>query len=166
MMPLSLSTVARTMKTSALYISPDVGVVIGLLKCFPCVETLYFESHSPRNINNTPRSDQLECLDHHLKKLVVTSYAGTESEVNFIKFFILNAKVLEFMKIVTHGSGPYSTQELHLEARASRGAEIVFESDIESCSMVHINHIHDMAMDDPFDLSLCRCENDPIWDMV
>ncbi|XP_025825160.1 uncharacterized protein LOC112900518 [Panicum hallii] len=107
MMPLSLSTVARTMKTSALYISPDVGVVIGLLKCFPCVETLYFESHSPRNINNTPRSDQLECLDHHLKKLVVTSYAGTESEVNFIKFFILNAKVLEFMKIYgTHQSHP------------------------------------------------------------
>jgi len=43
MMPLNLSTVAHTMKTLSLYISPDLGVVIGLLKCFPCVEALYFE---------------------------------------------------------------------------------------------------------------------------
>jgi len=68
-------------------------------------------------------------LDHHLRKLVFTSYGGTESEVNFVNFFVLNPKVLEFTKIVTHGTDPYSAQELHLEARASHGAEIVFESD-------------------------------------
>lgn len=95
----------RTMNHFILQLYYSVSLVVETqLWLFVSTILFPFQSHSPRNINNTPRSDQLECLDHHLKKLVVISYGGTESEVNFIKFFILNAKVLEFMKIVTHGS--------------------------------------------------------------
>jgi hypothetical protein len=43
MMPVTLSTSVRTVKTLALIIASNLDLVIGLLKCFPCVEKLYIE---------------------------------------------------------------------------------------------------------------------------
>ncbi|PAN24994.1 hypothetical protein PAHAL_4G266800 [Panicum hallii] len=74
MMPVTLSTSVRTVKTLALIIASNLDLVIGLLKCFPCVEKLYIEFsyqlYSQRNCKNEQRYDQLECLDLHLKRLV------------------------------------------------------------------------------------------------
>ncbi|PUZ61486.1 hypothetical protein GQ55_4G279500 [Panicum hallii var. hallii] len=171
MMPVTLSTSVRTVKTLALIIASNLDLVIGLLKCFPCVEKLYIEFsyqlYSQRNCKNEQRYDQLECLDLHLKRLVLTCYAGSESEVNFAKFFVVNARVLEHMMIL----GCYDDHEewsenqrkkLQLETRSSHIAEFDIKFDNELFGLVHVRHIHDLVTDDPFDNSVCRCNEDPI----
>ena len=36
--------------------------------------------------------DPLECLDLHLRAIVVNTYRGLRPDINFAKFFVLNAK--------------------------------------------------------------------------
>ncbi|OEL12668.1 hypothetical protein BAE44_0026315 [Dichanthelium oligosanthes] len=171
MVPVTLSTVVRTVKTLALIIASNLDLVVGLLKCFPCVEKLYIKLYSQRNLKNEQRYDQLECLDLHLKRLVLTCYVGNESEVNFTKFFVVNARVLEHMTLL----GCYDDhkewsdnqrKKLQLETRSSHGAEFDIKFDYLSPGLVHIRHIHDLVTDDPFefDTSVCGCNEDPIWE--
>ena len=35
-----------------------------------------------------------------LKKIVLRNYSGNESHVNFVKFFVLNARVIESIRLV------------------------------------------------------------------
>nr|CAB3480003.1 unnamed protein product [Digitaria exilis] len=69
-------------------------------------------------------SSQLECLDAHLKTIQLTLYNGKTSDVNLIRFFLLNARVLESMKVVV-GHVPDDNwiasehEKLQLEVRAS-----------------------------------------------
>ncbi|CAL5052061.1 unnamed protein product [Urochloa decumbens] len=171
MMPVTLSTVVRTVKTLALSISSNLDLVIGLLKCFPCVEKLYIEFphelYSQYNLKNEQCYDQLECLDLHLKRLVLTCYVGIESEVNVAKFFIVNARVLEHMTIVGCCDDRQEwidnqRKKLQVETRSSHSAEFDIKIDYGSPGFVHIRHIHDLVTDDPFDMSVCRCYEDPI----
>jgi hypothetical protein len=50
-------------------------------------------------INDKPVDGTVECNHNHLKQIEVTNYEGTISDVNFVKFFVLNARVLELMKL-------------------------------------------------------------------
>ena len=45
--------------------------------------------------------DYLECLDLHLKKLVLINYQGMKRDVEFANFFLLNSKVLEMVELAT-----------------------------------------------------------------
>lgn len=113
--------------------------------------------------------DPLECLDRHLKKVQITNYEEKRPDVNFIKFFVLNARVLESMKFVVRrdkcGAKWIARQhkKLQVNDRASQGAIFEFEADCShgASSTVHRKHIHDLAMD-PFDRSLCRCHGDEL----
>jgi len=40
----------------------------------------------------------IECLDHHLKKMAMKGYYGKGPEIDFARFFVLNAKVLDRME--------------------------------------------------------------------
>nr|TKW20614.1 hypothetical protein SEVIR_4G100800v2 [Setaria viridis] len=120
------------------------------------------------NFKNEQPYGQLECLDLHLKRLVLTCYAGIESKVNFAKFFVVNARVLEHMTIL----GCYDDHEewsgnqrkkLQLETRSSHGAEFDIKFDYESPGLVHIRDIHDLVTDDPFDMPVCSYYEDPIY---
>uniref|UniRef100_A0A0D9Y0B0 Uncharacterized protein n=2 Tax=Leersia perrieri TaxID=77586 RepID=A0A0D9Y0B0_9ORYZ len=100
MVPVSMSYVMRTVKILALCTAPDLGVVTNFLKCFPCVQKLYIVALNRGNLQNVLRYDSLECLDLHLKMVELISYEGNMADLNFIKFFVLNARVLQSMKFV------------------------------------------------------------------
>uniref|UniRef100_A0A0A9H0C8 Uncharacterized protein n=1 Tax=Arundo donax TaxID=35708 RepID=A0A0A9H0C8_ARUDO len=165
MVPVSLSRVMRAVKIIALVTAPNLDLVINFLKCFPCVEKLYIVSYG-QNIKNVQHYVSLECLDLHLKMVQFIAYQGKMSDVNFIKSFVLNARVLKSMEIVVRRDKCDSNwiasqhEKLRLNARASLGARFDFQADYQSCSMVHMLHILDLATDDPFDMSLCRCRRD------
>ncbi|RLM84770.1 F-box protein [Panicum miliaceum] len=156
------SDAMRSVKILGLLTAPDLDYVTGFLKCFPCVEKLYI-------VNDVKHSAPLECLDRHLKKVQIINYNEKRLDVNFIKFFVLNARVLESMKFVVRrdkcGTKWIARQhkKLQVNDRASEGVVFDFKADCSRLpySMVHMEHIHDLAMD-LFDRSLCRCHGDEL----
>ncbi|KAL6615537.1 hypothetical protein ACP70R_037807 [Stipagrostis hirtigluma subsp. patula] len=165
MVPVSLSNVMRSVKILALLTAPNLDLVTAFLKCFPCVEKLYIVSYTRMIFKNIERYAPLECLDQHLKMLQITNYEEKKSDINFIKFFVLNARQLETMKFIVRQEKidakwiSRQHRKLQVDDRASRGATFDFEAKPWSSSLVHVKHIHDLAMD-PFDGSLCRCHVD------
>jgi hypothetical protein len=106
--------------------------------------------------------DPMECLELHLKVIVLNTYQGKRPDVNFAKFFVLNAKVLKVMKfgVCVSFNKKWMANErrrLQLDSRASRDARFYFERDSGLCELYYNKHIHDMWMADPFDSSLCKC---------
>ncbi|XBI88646.1 hypothetical protein VPH35_026583 [Triticum aestivum] len=65
--------------------------VIDVLQCFLCLQQLH--------INTLTAATTLECVDGHLKLVVVRNYSGKKPDYNFATFFLLNARVLESMKL-------------------------------------------------------------------
>ncbi|XBI88644.1 hypothetical protein VPH35_026581 [Triticum aestivum] len=56
-------------------------------------------SHVPNKQNDNPAATTVECVDRHLKQVVVRNYSGKKPDYNFAKFFVLNARALESMKL-------------------------------------------------------------------
>uniref|UniRef100_A0ACD5XYV3 Uncharacterized protein n=4 Tax=Avena sativa TaxID=4498 RepID=A0ACD5XYV3_AVESA len=166
MVPISLMSSVRTVKVLVLEsVGPNLDLIVGLLRCFPCVEKLYIMSDLRKDMKNLLQYDTLdpmECLELHLKSIVLSSYQGKGPDVNFAKFFVLNAKVLEVMKFRVFGTcfkkwKANQHRRLQLNDRASRDARFDFEKS-EGASMFSYNkHMHDMWMADTFDRSLCKC---------
>lgn len=163
----SWPTSLRTVKILALD-TIHLGSVIDLLKCFPCVEKLYIKYGLVDGLKFTQHVDPLipiECLHLHLKKIVLKGYRGKKEDLEFAKFFVLNAKVLELVMFRTHN---YCTEKwmadqhrrLQLDNRASQGARFEFASDLcrtEFIDQKNHNKIHDLSIADPFGTSLCSC---------
>lgn len=58
-------------------------------------------STRPKSLKNGPKYDRnhpIECLDFHLKEITLNKYLGTRAEVNFVKFFVMNASGLKLMR--------------------------------------------------------------------
>nr|CAB3452598.1 unnamed protein product [Digitaria exilis]CAB3456304.1 unnamed protein product [Digitaria exilis] len=164
------SDAMRSVRILGLVTAPNLDFVTGLLKCFPCVEKLHIVSYTQMILKNDMEcNDALECLDQHLKTVQIINYEEKRPDVNFIKFFILNARVLQSIQFVVRrdkcGAKWIARQhkKLQVNDRASQGAIFDFEADCSrgSSSIVHVKHIHDLAMD-PFDRSLCRCQGDEL----
>ncbi|KAG2628129.1 hypothetical protein PVAP13_3KG228699 [Panicum virgatum] len=100
MIALSLTTSMATVRVLALEsLGPNLDSVLDFLKCFPCVEKLYITLNRLKTVKNARiynPLDPIECLELHLKKVVVNDYRGMRPDVDFA-FFILNAKVLKDM---------------------------------------------------------------------
>lgn len=104
----------------------------------------------------------IECLDHHLKKMAMKVYYGKGPEIDFARFFVLNAKVLERVEF---GLPEISISkkrmdecrdnqhgQLRVEDRASRSAQFVFKNFVGTkCNHHNNKDIHDLSMADPFD---------------
>jgi hypothetical protein len=106
----------------------------------------------------------IECLEHHLKKVMLINYHGTPRDIDFARFFLLNAKVLEHMEFASRIRKKYISEwiaaqprKLQLDNRASQGAQFNFTPDSNYCDGIHIGHIHDLSVRDPFDKSVCGC---------
>lgn len=98
--PTSLTASGRTVKVLVLEsIGPNLDAIVGFLRCFPCMEKLYIRSRLRKHMENVQQYDMLvdplECLDLHLSAIVVCPYQGLRADINFAKFFVLNAKVLK-----------------------------------------------------------------------
>ncbi|CAO2186965.1 unnamed protein product [Urochloa humidicola] len=158
----SATNAMRSVKVLAINTVPTLDVVIGFLQSFPCVEKLYIRAFIPGRFWNPPRPVSLECFDAHLKAVHIMYYKGhKKSEVNLVKFFLLNAKLLESMKFILghtncdDGWVARQHKKLELDTRASQGARFDFEPDRWTRSHVTcMEHVHNLELiDDPFDRS-------------
>jgi len=138
MVALSLTTLMPTVKVLSLVsLGPNLDSVVHFLKCFPCVEKLYITSHTQKNMKNARSYDPLnpiECLELHLKKVVINNYHGMRPDVDFAKFFVLNAKMLREMifGVTNHCSDKWMSNQrrrLQLDNKASQGAQFAFGRD-------------------------------------
>uniref|UniRef100_A0A0A9B412 Uncharacterized protein n=1 Tax=Arundo donax TaxID=35708 RepID=A0A0A9B412_ARUDO len=133
----------------------SLDVVIEFMRCFPCLEELFISTkYSGKKNEWRHRRDLDKDLDIRLKKIVVRNYRGNQSHVDFAKFFVLNAAVLESMRLelITE---EYSTIEeqptlLHLNERASIGAQFDFVPYVPEPGSPY-QHIHDLSTADPFE---------------
>ncbi|KAJ1288874.1 hypothetical protein BS78_02G121500 [Paspalum vaginatum] len=141
----------------------SLDTVVNFLKYFPCLEKLYVQACHSRDSNLWRRKygKLARSLDMRLKKVVFLNYKGTQSQVNFATFFIMNARMLEVMGFEGRGSIAsqwfISRQQslLQLDQRASRGAQFYFTTSIcSSPHLSHIKHAHDLSKIDPFE---CTC---------
>ncbi|CAL5077788.1 unnamed protein product [Urochloa decumbens] len=98
-------------------------------------------------------------LDIRLKKVVFTNYRGKMSHVKITKFFVLNARLLESMRLeLEDGNVSKEWIEkqhklLKIEKRASMGARFdfvprnIFNG---SLSLLYAKQVHDLSITDPF----------------
>ncbi|KAF8700702.1 hypothetical protein HU200_034053 [Digitaria exilis] len=80
----------------------SLTLVLNFMKCFPAFiwifQTLLFIGK--KNVWDDKYCNLINTRDICLKKLVLTNYSGNESHVNFVKFFVLNVKALETIRLV------------------------------------------------------------------
>ncbi|KAL6647179.1 hypothetical protein ACP70R_014616 [Stipagrostis hirtigluma subsp. patula] len=121
---------------------------------------LYIKTHAvgEKNLWFHKYRDLIGSLDVRLKKIVLTNYRGNYSHVNFAKFFVLNARVLESMRLELLSGNPNSEwierqhRLLQMKNRASRGAQFDFVS-ADSGSRLRLvcpKLVHDLSTTDPF----------------
>ncbi|KAM0899517.1 hypothetical protein ACQ4PT_021206 [Festuca glaucescens] len=97
------------------------------------------------------------CLELHLREVVLKCYEGKRPDVNFAKFFVLNAQVLELMKFGVNDSctdkwRANQHKRLHLDSRASPNARFDFRSDI-TCDSFACYDV--FSLPDPFGRMSC-----------
>ncbi|CAL5030412.1 unnamed protein product [Urochloa decumbens] len=129
--PVTMTAVVRSVKVIALKNTKlSLDVILNFMRCFPCLEELNIRTifSGKKNVWG-PKYRNLR----HLKKLVLIGYEGCESHVNFVKFFVLKARVLEsirlevpFTYIMSRWIGG-QRKLLQFEKRASRSAQLDIE---------------------------------------
>ncbi|XP_066395926.1 FBD-associated F-box protein At5g60610-like [Miscanthus floridulus] len=157
MIALSLTTSMRsTVKVLALdTFGPNLDSVVDFLKCFPCLQKLYIKADLQKSRKNKwsyNPLDPIECLESHLRQVVVMKYWGMRPDVDFAKFFVLNAKVLKKMVFgcINNCNDNWMANQhrrLQLDNKASQGVEFKFRRGSCSISLTHSRH----KQDDPFD---------------
>ncbi|XBJ26625.1 hypothetical protein VPH35_004005 [Triticum aestivum] len=146
----SLITVVPTIKILAVHMNFNLDMVIELMKCFVCLEKLYMKEQISGVINTGIFSQNIR-----LKTLVLVHYRGIQAQVNFVTFFILNAKLLESIRLEVdsrgYNDGFFAEQcsMLQMEKRVSRGAQlsVTTGSHNDVSSTVDLSHL---GLADPF----------------
>ncbi|EAZ03519.1 hypothetical protein OsI_25655 [Oryza sativa Indica Group] len=154
----------RTVKILAFRIEENsLDATVHILRCFPCVQKLHItlaEGLFVPDIHNGLVDDAaaIECLDLHLKEIVVRNYRGQKSHAAFAKFFVLNAsvlKVMTFRACVRLSKKWLSNQRrlLRLREKASPNARFEFSCDgyFMDYYYNHSQRSHQLSVGDPFD---------------
>ncbi|TKW20805.1 hypothetical protein SEVIR_4G113000v4 [Setaria viridis] len=159
------TTVASSVKILAICIfNLSLDMVIDLMRCFPCLEKLYIQSclAKDKNLWRGKHRNLRRCLDIRLKTIVLKNYQGMMSQVNFATFFVLNAKMLEFMRFEVGADNDNEVfiaeqhRKLQLEKKASRYAQFYFTNSggCHGLGLSHVKPVTDLSITDPFE---CRC---------
>ncbi|CAO1939938.1 unnamed protein product [Urochloa humidicola] len=161
----SLTTVVRSVKVLALSRVPlSLDAVIDLIKCFPCLEKLYIQTvWGRKNTWCRKYRNLIGAFDIRLKKIVLSYYRGKWSHVNFAKFFVSNATVLESMRFELEDDRNINSvwierqhRLLQIENKASRDAQFYFVFRNEPVGLFYSlqtrqEQVHDLSTDDPFE---------------
>jgi hypothetical protein len=101
----------------------------------------------------------IRTLDIRVRKIVLVNYEGNKSHINFVKLFVSNARVLESLRLELAVPDVSATRRvdcnkrLHIEKRASRGAQIAFVSPNTMIGppddLLAAEKVHDLSTD-PF----------------
>jgi len=107
----------------------------------------------------------IECVQRHIKKVVLREFRGTRSELYFLKFIAEHARVLEKMVIVlTHGHSPSDPVATNLRTRmasakwANACCELmIFQTPFaqEGTTWCYLSAFN-LSSTDPFDVSKCH----------
>ena len=103
-----------------------------------------------KNARTYNPQDPIECLELHLKKVVVNDYRGMRPDVDFAKFFVLNAKVLKdiYFGVVQSCNDKWIANQrrrLQLDNKASPDARFAFDKRAAG------NSLPNFWKDDPFE---------------
>lgn len=155
-----LAMAVRTIKILGVQMEAlGLDKVIELMTCFPCLEKLYIRLQAsksePNNLWRRKHQNLIKYIDISLKTIVLESYRGTKSQVNFVTFFVFNARNLESMTLQVdskHYSEEFSVEQcrkLHLDNKASRDALFHFTTERCVSSYWDMEHVCDLEID-PF----------------
>ncbi|TVU39654.1 hypothetical protein EJB05_13085, partial [Eragrostis curvula] len=164
-----LSTKLPTVKILALEDVDRIDVLTNYLMCFPCLQKLYISaSQGFRSAGHYDKLTSIECLELHIKKIVLKGYEGKRSDVRFAKFFLANAQALELFSIRFRNTSSYTMsnedwiaeQRRHLQLRNRASQHVKFHFEYDNCYRhIYFSHdtydiseqINDSARNDPFD---------------
>ncbi|XP_047058842.1 F-box/FBD/LRR-repeat protein At1g13570-like [Lolium rigidum] len=155
------NAMVRTLRTLALKVQfgvqEQVKLVPLLLKCFPCLETLYIKSspsESPSNVDVDfwEQVGHTECVTSHIKKFVFQDARGEDTELAFVKFIMERAQMLEEMRVLVDDgcSRDLVLSRLSSEGCVSADASVVVEKQDVSHSW-SFQRASDMSQGDPFE---------------
>ncbi|CAN6243335.1 unnamed protein product [Urochloa humidicola] len=102
----------------------EVRMLPAFLRCFPNVETLCIQSDQTSeptgnlNINFWQQTAPIECVQSHLKTLVLREFNGEDNEFAFLKFIAETAQVLEKMVLVMALRMPSAPEDLMAKMKA------------------------------------------------
>ncbi|CAL5091925.1 unnamed protein product [Urochloa decumbens] len=156
----SLTAVVPGVSVLALsYVKPDG--VINLIRCFPHLEKLYIKRIPVKKENESHDKywKLVGTLDISLRKVALPYYEDCKEVINFAKFFVRNARLLESMTLeLQHGNvignNAWITRQhklLEIEKRASRGARFDFVSSDDTSCLLPEEQAHDLSIIDPFE---------------
>ncbi|KAM3413263.1 hypothetical protein ACQJBY_004436 [Aegilops geniculata] len=161
MVAVTMTTKMCALKILVLECAPNLDFVVDFLKCFPCFEKLYVIFSEGKHVNIAGKYDQLdpiECLELHLNEVVFKNYCGGHRLYSdFVKFFLLNTKVLRKMEIGVHYNYKsncniddwmcYLRRQLQVENRASQDARV----EVKVNKFTRHVRTHNLSVADPFD---------------
>ena len=130
---------------------------------FPIICSIGLQSETGRDMRNVlqyNRVDPIECLELHLKEITLNSYRGRTPDVNFAKFFVLNARMLKVMRFgikFTQKDTWWVSQQKRLQLNEKGSAAASFELrqlsiffDRFGLGGIKRSLVHDLSVADPF----------------
>ncbi|TVU14648.1 hypothetical protein EJB05_38130, partial [Eragrostis curvula] len=139
----------------------DMDKVMGLLKCFPFLETLHFQSKRSEDEDDTIGSryyqelDPVSCVVNHLKSVRLESRVEDRNMLKFARFLLANAQVLHTMRIQSAMSlyPAWVTEQQNMFSQchvASMEAKVLFHGmKLDQTKVFSIESLN--AVSDPFD---------------
>ncbi|GJN39887.1 hypothetical protein PR202_gb29037 [Eleusine coracana subsp. coracana] len=157
----------------------EPSMLPAFLRCFPNLETLYVQSEfdEEQHAGIIPtvklgtkfweKAGPLQCIQQHLIRMVFRDFQGKTSEVDFVKFIVKHAQVLETVEVfLTPRASP------NQDAATNLMEAVTSSQKANSCKLVVIrspfadegnpwchHRVRDMSIKDPFDITKCSAGN-------